>query len=162
METFKTVQNLFDYVCSLFFRKTSFFTEIGLYISSLAKLCNNEHIFLRFEWINVFDDVFVLTGSENFDLSLNKFFEFGFWMNDFPGDGFDCNCLFGIWIKCFIDDGITSGPKLPNHGVTFKLFAYQAFFFLFLCLSDLHFIINFQKLFQFLIFCRKNLKLLIT
>lgn len=147
METFEAVQNLLEYVCRLFFRKTSFFIKIGLDISSLAKLCNNEHIFLRLEWIDVFDDVIVLAGSENFDLSLDEFFEFGFCMNDFPGDGFDCNGLFGIGIDRFIDDGIGSRPKFPDHGVAFEFFTDKAFLILilFLFLFDFHFIINFLK-----------------
>lgn len=137
MKAFETIQNLFEDICGFFLSEPSFFWEIRLNITAFTKLSYDENIFVRLEWVNVFNDILVMTRSQHFDLSLNELFEFRFFMNSFERYGFNCNGLLCIWIDGFIDDRISSSTKFAYQWIAFKFFAHKAFLF------DFHFIIIF-------------------
>ena len=70
------------------------------------------------------DDVIVFARFQDFDLGLDKFLEFRFFLHFLKGDGFDGNSLFIDRIVSLVDDGAGTVTKFLDDGVGFEFFAH--------------------------------------
>lgn len=123
VQSFEAIEDLFKKICGLLFFQSLFLFQILLNVPLIAELHYNKHMLVWHERINVFDDVIVFARFKDFDLSLDKFLEFRFFLHLLKGDGFDGNSLFIDRIVAFIDDGAGTITKFLDDRVGFEFFS---------------------------------------
>lgn len=123
MQALEAIEDLLENISGLFFFQSLFFIQVFLHVAFIAVFHDDEYVLIRHEGINVLDNVVAFTGLEDFDLGLDEFLKFGFFLHFNERDGFDSNSLLIGGIVSFVDDGACTIADNLDNRVDFEFFA---------------------------------------
>jgi hypothetical protein len=106
MQTFKSIEYLFENICGLILRESLSVIQIGLNVTSVAKLRYYENVAWRLERINMSDYVFIMARFKDFYLGLDKLLKFSFFLDQLYGNGFNSNPHFSCPLSGLINDSV--------------------------------------------------------
>ena len=85
VKTFEPIKDLLKKLQGFVFSESFFLCQIFLDVTAIAELCDDEHLFLCWERIHVFDDILTFAPLENCNLGLNEFLELRSLDHKLPG-----------------------------------------------------------------------------